>query len=71
MKNKKDMIYVTLISNSVVFFGEAAGIEDTHLWLSSELQDFYLCAISTFVRETNLPPSQPLSVLPGFFWRIF
>ena len=65
------MIFVTLISNSIILLEKAASIEDTHLWLSSKLPDFYLCAVATFVRETSLAPSQPLSVLPGFFWRFF
>ena len=65
------MIFVTLISNSIILLEKAASIEDTHLWLPSKLPDFYLCAVATFVRETSLAPSQPLSVLPGFFWRFF
>ena len=65
------MIFVTLISNSIILLEKAASIEDTHLWFSSKLPDFYLSAVATFVRETSLAPSQPLSVLPGFFWGFF
>ena len=60
-----------MISNSINLLEKAASIEDTQLWLSSKLPDFSLCAVATFVRESDLAPSQPLSVLPGFFRRFF